>query len=70
MKHSIGNSSKNDKKKRAYQGSAPPNRFDIKPGHRWDGVDRGNGFEAKWFNQKYSKASNEHEAYKWASEDM
>ena len=39
-------------------------------GYRWDGRDRGNGFEAKFFMAKASRAANANAYYKWATEDM
>eukprot|EP01060_Flectonema_neradi_P010206 TRINITY_DN1732_c0_g1_i1.p1 TRINITY_DN1732_c0_g1~~TRINITY_DN1732_c0_g1_i1.p1 ORF type:complete len:507 (+),score=150.49 TRINITY_DN1732_c0_g1_i1:62-1582(+) len=36
---------KASKSKKIYHGSWAPNRFNIPPGHRWDGKDRGNGYE-------------------------
>jgi pre-mRNA-splicing factor CWC26 len=49
---------------------APPNRFDIVPGHRWDGVERGNGFENRFLDQANLHKSNKESFYKWASKDM
>lgn len=56
--------------KPTYQGAFPENRYGIEPGYRWDGVDRSNGYEKKYFDMISSKKAVEEEAYRYATEDM
>ncbi|KAM1064787.1 hypothetical protein ACFX15_019865 [Malus domestica] len=49
---------------------AAPNRYGIRPGRHWDGVDRSNGFEKGMFKRKNEKQATEAEAYLWSVADM
>ncbi|RYP63966.1 hypothetical protein DL771_009001 [Monosporascus sp. 5C6A] len=52
-----------------YQGAAPPNRYGIRPGYRWDGVDRGNGFEAERFKAINRRERNKGLEYSWQMDE-
>ncbi|XP_010461011.1 PREDICTED: BUD13 homolog [Camelina sativa] len=49
---------------------AATNRYGIKPGRHWDGVDRSNGTEKKMIQKTNEKKATEIEAYLWSVADM
>lgn len=51
-----------------YQGAAAPNRYGIRPGHRWDGVDRGNGWEGERFKAINRKTRNKELDFAWQTD--
>ena len=52
-----------------YAGPAAPNRYGIRPGYRWDGVDRGNGFEAERFKAINRRERNKNLEYAWQEDE-
>ncbi|SMQ47321.1 unnamed protein product [Zymoseptoria tritici ST99CH_3D7] len=70
-KSQVGNKVKGGKarKGKEYAGAFEPNRYGIRPGWRWDGVDRGNGFERKWFAARNRKKDREALEYAWQMDE-
>jgi pre-mRNA-splicing factor CWC26 len=55
--------------KKVYKGAAAPNRYGIRPGYRWDGVDRGNGWEGERFRELNRGKRNKDLNFAWQMDE-
>ena len=52
-----------------YRGAAEPNRYGIRPGYRWDGVDRSTGFEKEYFKARNRRENVKNLEYAWQMDE-
>lgn len=52
-----------------YKGAAAPNRYGIRPGYRWDGVDRSTGFENEYFKARNRRENLKNLDYAWQMDE-
>ncbi len=55
--------------KQVYKGGFMPNRYGIRPGWRWDGVDRSNGFEKEYFAARNRRKNLKELDYAWQMDE-
>lgn len=53
-----------------YKGEPSFNRYNIRPGYRWDGRDRSNGWEQKRWQLLTQKRAREEDSYHYVTADM
>jgi len=57
--------------KPVYKGPTPaPNRFGLRPGYRWDGIDRGNGWEDRVSQHRNAASVKKSASAAWSCSDM
>ena len=61
--------SKTKSSRPVYRGSAAPNRYGIRPGYRWDGVDRSIGFEAERYKAANRRERVKNLEYEWQMDE-